>query len=53
MGQPTVGVARLQEVSEKADGHPPGSFCMSHGRPAAKRAESLYRFWFPAGEPVP
>ena len=91
MGQPTVGVARLLEVPEKADGNPPGSFCMRRGlviflvlikddlfikrmlpqkasvypgsiltsefmrrgRPAAARAEILYRFLFPAGGPVP
>ena len=41
MGQLTVGVARLLEVPEKADGHPRGSFCMSRGRPAATHAEII------------
>ena len=53
MGQPTVSVVRLQEVPEKADGHPPGSLCMSRGQPAAARAKNLYMFWFPAGGPAP
>ena len=52
MGQRTVGVARLLEVPEKADGHPPGSLCMNRGRPAAACAEILYMFWFPACGPV-
>ena len=39
MGQPTAGVARLLEVQEKADRHPPGNLCISRGRPAAARAD--------------
>ena len=41
MGQPTVGVARLQVVPEKAGGHPRDSFCMIRGRAAAARAEII------------
>ena len=42
MGQPTVGVARLLEVPEKADGHPHGSLCMSRGQPAAFQQAGRY-----------
>ena len=41
MGQPTVGVAILLRVPEKADEHPRGSLCMSRGRPAAAHAEII------------
>ena len=41
MGQPTVGVAILLRVPEKADEHPRGSLCMSRGRPAAAHEEII------------
>ena len=49
MGQPTAGVARLLEVPEKADGHPPSSLWMNHGQRSYIGSGFQQAGWYPGG----